>query len=76
MSSDLFRKNEVATAAGMAGTLGNAGLLGFSLLMGGLVASIGYTPFFVCLGFLDLIGAAILWTVVRDPQTLPPQHAA
>lgn len=68
MSSDLFRKNEVATAAGMGGTLGNAGLLGFSLLMGGLVASIGYTPFFVCLGFLDLIGAAVLWTVVREPQ--------
>lgn len=68
MSSDLFRRNEVATAAGMGGTLGNAGLLGFSLLMGGLVASIGYTPFFVCLGFLDLIGAAILWTVVRDPH--------
>ncbi|MEO5922346.1 MAG: MFS transporter [Bryobacteraceae bacterium] len=76
MSSDLFRKNEVATAAGMAGTLGNAGLLGFSLLMGGLVASIGYTPFFVCLGFLDLIGAVVLWTVVRDPETLSPQHAS
>jgi ACS family hexuronate transporter-like MFS transporter len=69
MSSDLFRKNEVATAAGMAGTLGNAGLLGFSLLMGGLVASIGYTPFFVCLGVLDLIGAVVLWTVVQDPHT-------
>ena len=31
MSSDLFRKNEVATVAGMAGTFGNAGLLIFSL---------------------------------------------
>ena len=69
MSSDLFRKNEVATAAGMAGTFGNAGLLGFSLLMGGLVARIGYAPFFVCLGFLDLIGAAVLWTVVQNPRT-------
>ena len=69
MSSDLFRKNEVAMAAGMAGTFGNAGLLGFSLLMGGLVARIGYAPFFVCLGFLDLIGAAVLWTVVQNPRT-------
>jgi len=66
MSSDLFRKNEVATAAGMAGTLGNAGLLIFSLLIGGLVASIGYTPFFICLGLLDLAGAAVLWSLVRD----------
>ena len=68
MSSDLFRRNEVATVAGMAGTFGNAGLLVFSLLIGGLVASVGYTPFFVCLGLLDLVGAAILWTVVRDPS--------
>ena len=37
MSSDLFKRNEVATAAGMAGTFGNAGLLVFSLLIGGLV---------------------------------------
>jgi len=66
MSSDLFRRNEVATAAGMAGTLGNAGLLIFSLLIGGLVATVGYTPFFICLGLLDLLGAVVLWTVVRE----------
>jgi ACS family hexuronate transporter-like MFS transporter len=66
MASDLFKKNEVATAAGMAGTLGNAGLLIFSLLIGGLVATIGYTPFFICLGIFDLVGAALLWGVVRE----------
>lgn len=66
MASDLFRKNEVATVAGMAGTCGNAGLLIFSLAIGVLVASIGYGPFFICLGVLDLIGAAVLWTVVRE----------
>ncbi|MGD0872396.1 MAG: MFS transporter [Bryobacteraceae bacterium] len=64
MSSDLFKKNEVATVAGMAGTFGNAGLLIFSLAIGGLVATIGYTPFFICLGIFDLIGAALLWTLV------------
>ena len=67
MASDLFPKNEVGTAAGLAGTLGNAGVLGSSLLIGGLVASIGYTPFFIGLPVLDLIGAVILWTVVRAP---------
>lgn len=66
MASDLFRKNEVATAAGMAGTFGNGGVLLFSLLIGGLVTTVGYTPFFVCLALLDLIGAAVLWTVVRE----------
>ena len=72
MSSDLFRRNEVATVAGMAGTLGNAGLLIFSLLIGGLVATVGYTPFFICLGFLDLAGAVVLWAVVREPAIVEP----
>jgi ACS family hexuronate transporter-like MFS transporter len=76
MSSDLFPRNEVATAAGMAGTMGNAGLLLFSLAIGGLVATVGYTPFFICLGALDLLGAAVLWSLVRerrDPPALPMQ---
>jgi ACS family hexuronate transporter-like MFS transporter len=47
MASDLFKRSEVATVAGMAGTCGNAGVLLFSLAMGALVARIGYTPFFI-----------------------------
>ncbi len=67
MSSDLFKRSEVATVAGMAGTFGNLGILVFSLAIGGLVTTVGYSPFFICLGVLDLIGAAILWSVVKDP---------
>jgi ACS family hexuronate transporter-like MFS transporter len=66
MASDLFKRNEVATVAGMAGTCGNAGVLLFSLLMGALVTQVGYTPFFVGLAALDLVGAVVLWTVVRE----------
>ena len=66
MASDLFKRNEVATVAGMAGTCGNAGLLLFSLAIGGLVTTIGYSPFFIGLAVLDLVGAAVLWTVVRE----------
>ncbi len=79
MSSDLFRKSEVATVAGCAGTCSTIGTLGFQLLIGALVASIGYAPFFVLLAVLDLIGAIVLWTFVRDPnlagtaQALEPQ---
>jgi MFS transporter, ACS family, hexuronate transporter len=58
----------VATVAGMAGTCGNAGVLVFSLLMGALVTRTGYTPFFIGLAVLDLIGAAVLWTLVRERQ--------
>jgi MFS transporter, ACS family, hexuronate transporter len=67
MSTDLFRKNEVATVAGMAGTCGNAGIFVFNAIIGVLVLTIGYTPFFICLGVLDLVGAVVLWTVVREP---------
>src|SRR6188768_3387313 len=72
MASDLFKRSEVATVAGMAGTCGNAGVLLFSLAMGALVARIGYTPFFVGLAALDLIGAVLLWTLVRErrPDTI------
>jgi MFS transporter, ACS family, hexuronate transporter len=66
MASDLFKRSEVGTVAGMAGTCGNAGVLIFSLLMGALVAQIGYTPFFIGMAALDLLGAIVLWTVVRD----------
>jgi MFS transporter, ACS family, hexuronate transporter len=73
MASDLFKRSEVGTVAGMAGTCGNAGVLVFSLLMGALVASIGYTPFFIGLAALDLLGAVVLWTVVREQR---PERAA
>jgi len=68
MSSDLFKRSEVATVAGMAGTMGNAGLLLFSLMIGALVSKIGYSPFFVALGVLDLLGAVLLWTLVKPPE--------
>ena len=67
MSSDLFRRNEVATVAGMCGTFGNLGLLLFSLLIGGLMTTVGYTPFFVSLAVLDLLAAVLLWSLVREP---------
>jgi ACS family hexuronate transporter-like MFS transporter len=69
MSSDLFRRSEVATVAGMAGTMGNAGVLIFTLLVGALVTRIGYSPFFVCLSILDILGAIVLWTLVREGKT-------
>jgi ACS family hexuronate transporter-like MFS transporter len=66
MSSDLFPKNEVATVAGISGFCGNLGIGLFSFLIGWLVTSIGYSPFFVALGVLDIFGAIWLWTVVRE----------
>ncbi|USQ98036.1 MFS transporter [Caulobacter sp. RL271] len=67
MASDLFARNEVATVAGLAGLAGNLGVLVFTLALGRLVDQIGYGPFFIVLGMLDLVGAALLWTLVRKP---------
>ena len=67
MASDLFPRNEVATAAGLAGLAGNLGVLIFSLVLGSLVDTVGYGPFFVLLGVLDLVGAALLWLLLRKP---------
>ena len=76
MASDLFKRNEVATVAGLAGTCGNAGVLVFSLAMGALVTQVGYTPFFVGLAALDVLGAVILWTVVREQRPEPVSSVA
>ena len=72
MASDLFPRREVATVAGMAGTCGNAGVLIFSLLLGARVGSDGYTPYFIGLAALDLLGAVVLWTVVKEQRTTLP----
>jgi ACS family hexuronate transporter-like MFS transporter len=64
----------VATVAGMAGTCGNAGILVFNLVIGVMLERVGYTPFFISLAVLDLVGAAVLWTVVRE--TVAPKPAA
>jgi ACS family hexuronate transporter-like MFS transporter len=68
MATDLFPGNEVGTVAGMAGTGANLGVLISSLLIGGLVSTIGYAPFFVALAVLDLIAAGVVWTVIRKPN--------
>jgi ACS family hexuronate transporter-like MFS transporter len=48
--------------------------LTFSLLIGWLVARIGYSPFFICLSVLDIFGAIVLWTLVRE-RFEPPMPA-
>lgn len=75
MSSDLFRRSEVATVTGMVGTMANLGALLFTLAMGTLVATTGYAPFFVILGGIDLVGAALLWLLVRPQPALSEDKA-
>jgi ACS family hexuronate transporter-like MFS transporter len=67
MSSDLFPQEEVGTATGVAGMGANLGVLIFTLVLGSLVDQVGYQPFFILLGVVDLVGALLLWTLIRKP---------
>jgi ACS family hexuronate transporter-like MFS transporter len=67
LSSDLFRQDEVGTATGVAGMAANLGVLIFTLVLGKLVDQVGYQPFFILLGVVDLVGALSLWTLIRKP---------
>jgi ACS family hexuronate transporter-like MFS transporter len=67
MSSDLFPQGEVGTATGVAGMAANLGVLLFTLALGSLVDQVGYQPFFILLGLGNLVGAVLLWTLIRKP---------
>jgi ACS family hexuronate transporter-like MFS transporter len=67
MASDLFPQDQVGTATGVAGTAANLGVLIFTLVLGSMVDQVGYQPFFILLGVVDLVGALLLWTLVRRP---------
>jgi ACS family hexuronate transporter-like MFS transporter len=65
LCSDIFDRRAVGTASGMAGTLAWIGGLGFTFLIGQSADAYGYDPLFIALAALDLIGAAVLWSLLR-----------
>jgi MFS transporter, ACS family, hexuronate transporter len=79
ITSDVFGKNEVATATGLAGMSGYLGATLFTLVFGVLVTHVGYSPMFVVLAVFDVLAAIVVWTLVREgtPGTpRPPLKAA
>jgi ACS family hexuronate transporter-like MFS transporter len=66
LSADVFPDRQVATATGLAGTAAWTGGLLFSLLIGAAASKIGFNPLFACLAVFDLIGAAILFGLLRS----------
>ncbi|NIJ06712.1 ACS family hexuronate transporter-like MFS transporter [Sphingomonas vulcanisoli] len=64
LSTDVFAPEEVGVANGFVGQAGWLGGLLFSLAIGQLADTIGYTPLFACLSFFDLIGAAVLIAMI------------
>ena len=67
LCADMFDRSTVGTASGMAGTSAWIGGMLFTLLIGQSADSFGYNPLFVALAALDLLAAAVLWGLLRDP---------
>lgn len=65
VTSDMFSKNEVATATGMGGMMGYLGAAAFTAVFGVLVTQVGYSPLFVLLAAFDLIAAAAVCYLAR-----------
>ena len=76
ITSDVFGKNEVATATGLAGMSGYLGATLFTLLFGILVKLVGYSPLFAVLAVFDVLAAIVVWTMVRESGPRPPVKAA
>jgi ACS family hexuronate transporter-like MFS transporter len=68
ITSDVFGKNDVATATGLLGMSGYLGAALFTLLFGFLVTRIGYNPLFLLLAVFDLVAAAVVVLFVRQEQ--------
>jgi len=71
LSADLFDKRAVGTATGMAGSIGWVGGALFTLVVGALAETVGYSPLFVMLALFDLIGAVILWSLLQGQKGEP-----
>jgi ACS family hexuronate transporter-like MFS transporter len=76
LPADLFPKTAVATANGMSGTVGGLGGMLFTMVIGIVALKIGYAPIFVAISFFDLIGAALLWGLLRDEGRGQPAGTA
>jgi len=69
MPADLFPRRTVATTSGLTGSAALVGGMAFTYVVGHLVKTVGYDPFFMVIAFLDIIGAFLFWTLLSKPKT-------
>jgi ACS family hexuronate transporter-like MFS transporter len=69
LPADLFPKRTVATASGLAGFMGYFGGIMFTQIVGLLAMHKDYAPIFTMIAFFDIIGATLVWILLRTPQT-------
>ena len=68
LSSDMFDAGEVATANGFTGMAAWTASTLFALVVGALADTLGFSPLFAVLAAFDVIGAIILWVLLRSPE--------
>jgi ACS family hexuronate transporter-like MFS transporter len=68
LPADIFPKRTVATANGMSGMAGYAGGILFTWVVGILAKQGNYGPVFLAVGVFDLVGAIVLWALLREPE--------
>ena len=71
LPADLFPNRSVATANGLSGMVGGFGGMLFTILVGVVAVRGRYAPLFVAIASFDLIGAAVLWVLLREPGRRP-----
>ncbi len=80
LSSDVFGRNEVATANGLTGMAAWTASTLFALVVGALADTLGFSPLFAALSVFDLLGAIVIWTVLQNRSAVEPDtqplHAA
>jgi ACS family hexuronate transporter-like MFS transporter len=68
LTTDVFPQRSVARANGLVGMFGWSGGLVFSLLVGALADSVGFAPLFSLLAVFDIVGAMVLFALLRPRQ--------
>ncbi|WP_426766489.1 MFS transporter [Erwinia aphidicola] len=66
LSSDVFGRNEVATANGLTGMAAWTASTLFALVVGALADTLGFSPLFAALAVFDLLGAIVIWTLLKN----------
>ncbi|WP_341865649.1 MFS transporter [Serratia oryzae] len=76
LSSDVFGRNEVATANGLTGMAAWTASTLFALVVGALADTLGFSPLFAALSVFDILGAIVIWTVLQNrPAAEPPPES-
>lgn len=68
LCADVFDRRAVGTASGMAGSIAWIGGMLFTFLIGRSADVFGYNPLFVALAMMDMLGAVVLWSLLRSRE--------